>query len=470
MCGTRSTFSRTETKFFAGGTRVEQGQLREVTAMQFARLFPTRKDGYTKKSGAKRQPLDERALWPESKWREIYLSRAHAALDPNREWGQAEANEVRAVGVDAWVREKMQALYADRPPIGIPSSRFLVTNSSPPQAIDRVVKWERTETPTTCGARCRMARGPMCDCVCEGQFHGAGATMSRARFSEIDLKPTEQMASNAARGLELREKHGKGGTAVGVARARDIKNRANLSPDTVRRMHSFFSRHAGNEKGGEDDAGYISFLLWGGAAGREWAASKSRQLDKSESARGAARKATMGSLRVGKVPLDYAKSIGEEYGQRASRRGIKRLIDDPEALARIRLLKHGYEPMSSAAEKIDKAFYDGWLRGLTRDHIRGVEHPPKFKIGDRVTHNVGSSLHVGTVVRVLAHSEPEPEYQVDFNSLPTGRSRLMVTPPIQPPEGTEGRKEGNDGKVQDWRPDCVQAVPCENCRGNRGNP
>lgn len=112
-------------------------------------------------------------------------------------------------------------------------------------------------------------------------------SLRKARFAaaDIDLKPTEQMASNAARGLELREKHGKGGTAVGVARARDIKNRANLSPSTVRRMHSFFSRHAGNEKGGEDDAGYIAFMLWGGAAGREWAEGKSAQLDKSESAR-----------------------------------------------------------------------------------------------------------------------------------------------------------------------------------------
>ncbi|NBP73707.1 MAG: hypothetical protein EBU57_11260, partial [Alphaproteobacteria bacterium] len=63
---------------------------------------------------------------------------------------------------------------------------------------------------------------------------------------ELDLKPTAEMAANAARGLELREKHGKGGTAVGVARARDIKNRANLSPSTVKRMHSFFSRHEGN--------------------------------------------------------------------------------------------------------------------------------------------------------------------------------------------------------------------------------
>lgn len=102
---------------------------------------------------------------------------------------------------------------------------------------------------------------------------------------ELDLKPTAEMAANAARGLELREKHGKGGTAVGVARARDIKNRANLSPSTVKRMHSFFSRHEGNQKGGEDDAGYIAWLLWGGDAGKAWAARKSEQLDKSESAR-----------------------------------------------------------------------------------------------------------------------------------------------------------------------------------------
>lgn len=102
---------------------------------------------------------------------------------------------------------------------------------------------------------------------------------------ELDLKPTAEMAANAARGLELREKHGKGGTAVGVARARDIKNRANLSPSTVRRMHSFFSRHEGNQAGGEDDAGYIAWLLWGGDAGKAWAARKSAQIDKMKSAR-----------------------------------------------------------------------------------------------------------------------------------------------------------------------------------------
>ena len=125
-------------------------------------------------------------------------------------------------------------------------------------------------------------------------------------MADIDLTPTEEMASNAARGLELREKHGRGGTAVGVARARDIKNRKNLSPDTVRRMHSFFSRHAGNEAGGEDDAGYISFLLWGGAAGRSWAKRKSAQLDKDENAMSDTRKEIM--ERLGMVARPGAKA------------------------------------------------------------------------------------------------------------------------------------------------------------------
>jgi ribosomal protein S15P/S13E len=51
------------------------------------------------------------------------------------------------------------------------------------------------------------------------------------------------MANNAKRGLELRREYGRGGTSVGVARARDLSNRKNLSADTVRRMFQYFSRH-----------------------------------------------------------------------------------------------------------------------------------------------------------------------------------------------------------------------------------
>jgi hypothetical protein len=62
-----------------------------------------------------------------------------------------------------------------------------------------------------------------------------------------------------------------------VARARDLKNRRSLSPETIKRMTSYFARHAVDKEaadfGNEDDpsAGYIAWLLWGGDAGREWA-------------------------------------------------------------------------------------------------------------------------------------------------------------------------------------------------------
>lgn len=86
--------------------------------------------------------------------------------------------------------------------------------------------------------------------------------------------PPQAVRSNAARGLELREKYGRGGTEVGVARARDLKNGAALSLRTINRMVSYFARHEVDKKGegwGKDSAGYIAWLLWGGDAGRSWA-------------------------------------------------------------------------------------------------------------------------------------------------------------------------------------------------------
>ena len=107
----------------------------------------------------------------------------------------------------------------------------------------------------------------------------------------IDLKPTASMAEEAERGLAWREEFGRGGTAVGVARARDISNRVNLSPDTVRRMVSYFARHEVDKQGegwspGEDgypSAGRIAWALWGGDPGRAWANEKDRLLDAEES-------------------------------------------------------------------------------------------------------------------------------------------------------------------------------------------
>lgn len=91
--------------------------------------------------------------------------------------------------------------------------------------------------------------------------------------------PTQAMAEEAQRGLDWREEYGRGGTEVGVARARDISNRANLSDETIGRMVSYFARHevdkdAQGFRPGEEgypSAGRIAWALWGGDPGKSWA-------------------------------------------------------------------------------------------------------------------------------------------------------------------------------------------------------
>lgn len=96
-------------------------------------------------------------------------------------------------------------------------------------------------------------------------------------LTEAERKPTRAMAAAARKGLRLRAEFGRGGTAVGVARARDLQNRVTLSESTILRMHSYFARHAvdaqapGWESETDPSAGWIAWLLWGGDAGRDWA-------------------------------------------------------------------------------------------------------------------------------------------------------------------------------------------------------
>ena len=94
--------------------------------------------------------------------------------------------------------------------------------------------------------------------------------------------PTEAMATEARRGLEWRAEYGRGGTEVGVARARDIANRKNLSDETIGRMVSYFARHEVDKEGegfspgeeGYPSAGRIAWALWGGDPGKSWANSE----------------------------------------------------------------------------------------------------------------------------------------------------------------------------------------------------
>ena len=131
-------------------------------------------------------------------------------------------------------------------------------------------------------------------------------------LKDIDTKPTKGMVEEAKKGLEWRKEYGRGGTEVGVARARDIANGKNLSLDTIKRMSSFFARHEKSTKGGKGfkpsqdgfpSAGRIAWALWGGDAGQSWSEKKSKEIDN-------VRQDMSINVEDDKVCLDYFDDIG----------------------------------------------------------------------------------------------------------------------------------------------------------------
>jgi len=114
--------------------------------------------------------------------------------------------------------------------------------------------------------------------------------MPKYKGKEIDTSPTEGMVAEARRGLDWRKEFGRGGTEVGVARARDIVNGSNLSFDTVKRMRSFFARHEVDKQGkgfskgeeGYPSAGRIAWALWGGDPGKSFAEKVVKSMESAE--------------------------------------------------------------------------------------------------------------------------------------------------------------------------------------------
>lgn len=121
------------------------------------------------------------------------------------------------------------------------------------------------------------------------------------KYEHIDFKPPKSVADEAKRGLEMRreqddsDKGGlshseadKAGVGSGVQRAVNLKNRDELSPETIKRMVGFFSRHKKNIQKARklktraeqlDSAMYVSDLLWGGESGERWANKIKRQME-----------------------------------------------------------------------------------------------------------------------------------------------------------------------------------------------
>lgn len=105
------------------------------------------------------------------------------------------------------------------------------------------------------------------------------------KYSHIDFTPPQGVRDAAERALEVRAdkpESQRGMTPVGIARARDLKAGKQLSPDTVKRMLAYFTRHEVDKQGSTWDdqgKGWQAWNGWGGDAGYAWARKVVKQMD-----------------------------------------------------------------------------------------------------------------------------------------------------------------------------------------------
>lgn len=243
----------------------------------------------------------------------------------------------------------------------------------------------------------------------------------------IDTQPTEQMAELAERGLGLRKEFGRGGTAVGVSRARDIKNRENLSEETIRRMNSFFERHrvdldapaAQRDHEGYPSAGVIAWLLWGGdphdskGAGAAWAKRKIEEIDS------ASDKKAEGD-RVSATPAKPSERVEgsdeNKPGSASGSRGGIEISEEQEKGLKNKVEEHNEKHGDEKGKKVDlgmlKAVYRRGAGAFSTSHRPGM------------TRQQWSMARVNAFLYLVRNGRPEDaKYVTDNDLLPKGHPK-----------------------------------------------
>jgi HK97 family phage major capsid protein len=256
----------------------------------------------------------------------------------------------------------------------------------------------------------------------------------------VDLKPTEAMAEEAERGLAWREEFGRGGTEVGVARARDLKNRVNLSPETVRRMVSYFARHEVDKEAqgfspgeeGYPSAGRIAWALWGGDPGKSWANRKSEELDRESEGRTMDKVEERHIVAVvedeATVTVTFAKS---EFDMDESEEADE-VIEEFEELAEENddegeeVFAEGERPLDPSGKEPWEEGYNLARKGPTERVFRSAVFERQTIMEDqrRATLAFSSEMSVdrGWGIEILDHSPGS----IDMEFIGSGRAPLLV--------------------------------------------
>ena len=124
-----------------------------------------------------------------------------------------------------------------------------------------------------------------------------------AAYDGINFAPPAGVRSALRRGLALHEQglSGDGIQPDTVAWARRLAAGENASPDKARKMARFFGRNARFARAPKDSPAWVSWLLWGGAAGDSWSRKLVRQMNSRQQM----------NRRLRGVPVSLAKAQAE---------------------------------------------------------------------------------------------------------------------------------------------------------------
>tara|TARA_R100000353_G_scaffold50887_1_gene40404 strand:- start:3579 stop:4877 length:1299 start_codon:yes stop_codon:yes gene_type:complete len=223
----------------------------------------------------------------------------------------------------------------------------------------------------------------------------------------------DAVSNNAKRGIELNKKNNnKCATQVGKVRARQLANKEPISEATIKRMFSYLSRaETYYEKGDTNDCGYISYLLWGGKAGKRWAESKLKQIEK------LAEVGPRGGVKRSKkapksdTPNKNPKGKGSAKGDASTSRGAVVSKADEESLKK--------KSTEFNERYKDKLGYGANVGSLKTVFQRGLgafntSHSPKVKSAKQ-----WAMARVNAFLYLLKNGRPQnPKYTGDYDLLP----------------------------------------------------
>ncbi len=249
-------------------------------------------------------------------------------------------------------------------------------------------------------------------------------------------KPTEGMVEEARKGLDWRSEFGRGGTEVGIARARDIVNGKNLSESTVKRMFSFFSRHEVDKKAegfrpGEDgypSNGRIAWALWGGDAGFSWSKKIAGQIDNNRALTGPMKKALQKKMEDHNDSVEAAnKKVTMRMLTAVFNRGVGAYKTNPGSV----------RPNVSSPEQWALARVNSFIYAVKNEKFRSGKHDTDLFPAGHPLKSKGEKQEIADMERHIVNvEETEDSFIIEF-----GKGEMEVSEPEEMMEDSEEERD-----------------------------